>query len=241
MPERRLRAILFDKDGTLTDFRASWLAKYVGAAEELARRAGAGPELAAELLALTGFDVREGRFSPSSPLLWATGETIAARWGEHPRLRNLGGVEAVVQSHLADDLRYPPKPVGDLEGLFCRLAARGYVLGLATMDRAESARLLAERFGLARHLAFIAGADSGCGHKPEPGMVQAFCRLLGVGPEAVLVVGDSVADLEMARRAGCGAAVAVCTGATPESDLQALADVLLPDVLSLEAWLAAQE
>lgn len=241
MPERRLRAILFDKDGTLTDFRASWLAKYVGAAEELARRAGAGPELAAELLALAGFDARDGRFAPASPLLWATSETIAACWRHHPRLWRMREVEAVVRTHLADDRRYPPKPVGDLEGLFRRLAARGYLLGLATMDRAESARLLAERFGFAGHLAFIAGADSGCGHKPEPGMVHAFCHRLGLDPEAVLVVGDSVADLEMAQRAGCGAAVAVRTGATPESDLRARADALLSDVLSLEAWLAAQE
>ncbi len=230
----RLQAILFDKDGTLTDFRASWIVKYRGAARELAARAGGGAALARELLLLVGYDAASGDFDPDSPLLWAASETIARLWCAHPALRRLEGVEAVVERHFTDEVRYPPVPVGDLRGLFLRLRARGCLLGIATMDRAAGARAIAERLGFAHCLSFIAGADSGVGHKPGPGMVEAFCRSCGIEPGAIAVVGDSTADLEMARSAGCRLGIAVTTGATPKARLEPLADLVLSSVLDLE-------
>ena len=46
----RIKGILFDKDGTLVDFRATWLPRYRGAAAELAATVGGGPGLARALL-----------------------------------------------------------------------------------------------------------------------------------------------------------------------------------------------
>jgi len=77
------------------------------------------------------------------------------------------------------------------------------MLGMATMDDTETARATAERLNIAGQLAFIVGADDGHGEKPGPGMVLAFCAACGLDPAEVIVVGDTPADLLMARSAGC--------------------------------------
>ncbi|MDW8370945.1 MAG: HAD family hydrolase [Geminicoccaceae bacterium] len=233
-----LRAVLFDKDGTLVDLRATWVPRYRAAARVLARAAGRDDGFALELLRRLGWDPAAGRLAADSPLLWATNAMIAERWAAEPELAHLGrgGIDpaALALAELDDEERHPPQPLGDVAGLLSRLAARGLALGLATMDSEAAARRTAEKLGIAPRLAFLAGCDSGHGLKPAPGMVRAFCRAVGVEPEAVALVGDSPADLAMARAAGCGLVVAVRSGGGPPETLAALADHLLESVHELE-------
>ena len=84
--------------------------------------------------------------------------------------------------------------------------------------------------------AFVAGYDSGHGAKPGPGMLEAFCRETGLAPGACAMVGDSGHDLASARAAGM-VRVAVLTGPASAADLAPFADVVLPDIGRLPAWL----
>ena len=68
-------------------------------------------------------------------------------------------------------------------------------------------------------------------------MAEAFCRATGLPARALAVVGDTTADLGMARAAGAGLALAVLTGATPPPLLAALADRVLASIALLEAAL----
>lgn len=236
VPSRPIRAVLFDKDGTLIDFRRTWLAAYRGAAAELAARAGAGEALAGALLGRHGYDARHDRFAASSPLLWATNLDIAALWQAEPELTAVD-VQPVVERHFSDSKTYPPVAVTDLGALFDGLRGRGVALGLATMDSTQAARRMLCLFGVADRLDFVAGADAGHGLKPGPGMVRAFCAALGVAAAEVAVVGDNLADLAMARAAGAGLAVAVLTGGCPAEALAAEADLVLASVAELDAAL----
>jgi phosphoglycolate phosphatase len=234
-----IRGVLFDKDGTLIDFRASWLAAYRGAAEELAARAGAGAGFAPVLLARHGYDPASDSFAPASPLLWATTGQIARLWRAEPELAWLADVEPVLERHFSDQDAYPPVPVTDLGGLFDRLRGRGLRLGVATMDQAAATEETLARFDLRRRIDFVAGADSGFGLKPGPGMVQAFCREVALPPAAVAVIGDNLADIAMARAAGAGLAVAVLTGGCPAPALAEVADLVLKSIATLEPALEA--
>lgn len=228
--------ILFDKDGTLVDFRATWVPAYLGVADELANLAQR-PGIGHELLARMGFEVREDRFAEDSPLVWATNAMIAERWGLEPELAGIDVLE-VVERHFRDLVRYPPVPVGDVAALMRRLRGRGLRLGMATMDGIGPARSTAELLGIQQELDFVAGCDSGHGIKPDPGMALAFCAACGLDPAAVVMVGDSPADLTMGRRAGCGLVVGVLTGGAPAAVLQPLADHVLASVMELEDLLA---
>ncbi len=85
----RIRAILFDKDGTLVDLRATWVPRYRAAARALARAAGYPEPFALELLRRLGWDPIAGTLTADSPLLWATNRTIAGCWAAEPELRPL--------------------------------------------------------------------------------------------------------------------------------------------------------
>ncbi|WP_169728411.1 HAD family hydrolase [Geminicoccus roseus] len=238
----RVAGILFDKDGTLVDFRRTWMPAYQGLVLDLAQAAGQDGSMAAELadllLARLGYDGASDRFTPASPLLWATNDHLASLLRQQPELGHLD-VGAIAHAHFADAERYPAAPVGDLAGLFARLRGHGLMLGIATMDATSSALALAERFALAPHLSYVAGYDAGHGAKPEPTMVQGFCAATGLEPGQVAVVGDTLADLQMARAANAGLAVAVLTGALPAETLAEAADHVLESVQDLEAWLIA--
>ena len=232
-----IKAVLFDKDGTLIDYRATWLAANRAAAIDLAEAAGQERGFAEELLRRLGYDPVADRFAEDSPLLWATNAEIAARWSREPELAEVSDIVLRVERCFADDAAFPPVPVTDLAALFERLAARGLRLGVATMDNTAVTEATLARFGLRERVAFVAGADSGFGLKPEPGMVLAFCAAIGLPPAAVAVVGDNLADIAMAHAAGAGLAIAVLTGGCPAAALEARADLVLPSIAALEAAL----
>jgi phosphoglycolate phosphatase len=233
----RPRGVLFDKDGTLIDFRTTWVPAYRGVAEELARRLGGGTALAHLLLARLGYDAAADDFAEDSPLLWATNDMIAERWASTPEVARRLDVREAVHRHFSDLERYPPWPVGDLPALLARLRGRGMVLGVATMDDTAIARDTLARLGIAELLDFVAGADAGHGEKPGSGMALAFCAATGLAPSEVIVVGDTPADLMMARSAGCARVIAVRTGAVPLHRVADLADHVLASVQELEALL----
>ena len=236
-----IRGILFDKDGTLLHFRQTWLPVYRGLARDLASAgladgsAEAQARLAAALLARLGHDPDGDRFTPDSPLLWSSNADLVMLLAGEPELASVD-VATIAAAHLDDPERYPPVPVGDLAGLCARLRRHGLKLGIATMDSTCAARHFAARFGLERHLCFVAGFDAGHGRKPAAALVQAFCAAAGLRPSQVLVAGDTLVDLQMARAAGA-TALAVLTGVLPADALSPHADAVLPSVHDLEAWL----
>ena len=235
-----IRAILFDKDGTLFDFRKTWLAAYRGAAAELAAVAGLGPWFVDALLSRHGYDPATDTFVAESPLLWATTRDQAALWSGEPELAAIGDVERRLERHFSDLDAYPPVPVTDLVSLFGRLRTRGLKLGIATMDGTAATEATLVRIAARELIDFLACCDGGHGIKPDPGMVLGFCAAVGVAPRDVAVVGDNLADLAMARAAGAGLAIAVLTGGCPAAALAAAADLVLPSIAELESALAGR-
>jgi phosphoglycolate phosphatase len=235
-----IRAILFDKDGTLFDFRRTWLAAYRGAAAELAELAGLMPGFVDVLLSRHGYDPATDTFAAESPLLWATTRDQAVLWSAEPELAAIPDVEQRLERHFSDLDAYPPAPVTDLVGLFERLRGRGLKLGIATMDCIAATEATLVRAAARELIDFLACCDGGHGIKPDPGMVLGFCAAVDVSPREVAVVGDNLADLAMARAAGAGLAIAVLTGGCPAPALAAAADLVLPSIAELESALAGR-
>ena len=126
-----------------------------------------------------------------------------------------------------------------LQPWIAELRALGLKIGVATNDAEAPARAHLSSAGVEDLFDFIAGYDSGYGGKPAPGMCLGFAEAMGVAPDAVVMVGDSTHDL-LAGRAAQMRTVAVLTGMAGEADLAPYADVVLPSIGALPAWIAAQ-
>lgn len=228
----RYQAILFDKDGTLFDFGATWEA---WARAFLLRATNNDHARAVQLGAAIGFDLEMMRFDQDSVVIAGTPNEIAQALRDHlpdyptEALIDLLNqeaavapqVEAVALAPFLDDLR-----------------ARGFKLGVATNDAEAPARAHLGEAGVTDRFDFISGFDSGYGAKPAPGPLLAFAQAVGVDPAQCVMVGDSTHDLRAGRAAGM-ATVAVLTGLAGHEELAPFADVVLPDIGHLTGWLTA--
>ncbi len=226
----RIEAIIFDKDGTLFDFRATW----GGWAERMLDRiAGADGGLRAVIEDAMGYASGRG-FEPSSVVIAGTSGEVAAVLAA---ATGLGAAELeVLANRVATET--PQVIVPGLHAALDRLAG-AHVLGLVTNDGEAPARVHLDGAGVTRHFAFVAGYDSGHGSKPGPGPLLAFADATGIAPGRTLMVGDSRHDLAAGRAAGMGT-VAVLTGVAKAPELADLADVVLPDISHLADWIAGR-
>lgn len=222
-----IKAIIFDKDGTLFDFRESWGAWTAALLKVLA------PVTRGDLAAALGFDPISYAFAPDSPIIALTTFEIA-----EIILPHLDGVTLDALLATMNDLgtSAPMVPAVALPEVLSGLKARGLRLGLATNDTEEPARAHLSGAGVIDLFDFIAGCDSGYGGKPEPGQLLAFAARMGLPQGEIAMVGDSLHDLDAARRAGMKA-VGVLTGPATRANLTPHADVVLGTIAELGAWI----
>jgi phosphoglycolate phosphatase len=223
--------LLFDKDGTLFDFRISW-GRW---AQSFLTRISSDTAHARRLGKAIGFDLDSGTFAPDSPVIAATAADIAAALA-----RELQGVTVVELTERIDASasQAPMSEAVPLRPLLSALRAQGLRLGVATNDSEAPARQHLANHGITDCFDFISGYDSGHGAKPGPGMCLAFARATGLDPARVAMVGDSRHDLEAGRSAGM-CTVAVLTGIARREDLAPHADVVLADIGAIPEWLSS--
>lgn len=225
-----IRGIVFDKDGTLFDFQATWA---VWCRAVLAEESRGDAALAARMAEALGFDLERGLFRPDSMVVGHTSGEVAAEI-----LRFLPGEDhAALLARLdARAAEAPQQPMGDLAGVLGALRARGLRIGLATNDSEGPARAHLHDAGVTGAFDFIAGFDSGHGGKPEPGQLLAFAAAAGLEPAACAMVGDSLHDLRAGRAAGM-VTVGVLSGLAPAEVLAPMADAVLGSIADLPDWL----
>ncbi len=232
-----IRGLLFDKDGTLLDYAASW----PPINREAASLAARGDDLlAAALLRAVGGDPATGLAAADSLLAAGNTRELAQAWSAAgspmPEPTLIAALDALFEA--AVTRMVPVCPLGDLFG---RLQGAGFTLGIASSDGSAAVSATAAHFGISETLAFMAGYDSGHGSKPEAGMLLAFCTATGLAPAEVAMIGDSSHDMEMGRAAGAGLCIGVLTGAGTRETLEPISDLCLHSIAELEEALRPQE
>ncbi|OBQ68219.1 HAD family hydrolase [Mesorhizobium erdmanii] len=232
-----IKGILFDKDGTLVDFNATWL----GVADFMAMDAADGDRWKADrLLAAAGFDFANRRFKPDSIFASGTNLDVVELW--FPRLSNEDQMLAVARFNEITSVQGSAMAVAlpDIVDTLAVLHNRSYRLGVATNDSTSGAEKTLVTLGVAQLFDAAYGYDAVANPKPAPDTIQAFCDLTGLKPSEIAMVGDNRHDLEMARAGGCGLAVGVLSGTGTRESLAEIADVILDSVADLPDFLSAR-
>ena len=229
---RKVDGILFDKDGTLFDFNATW---NVWAIEAMRDLSGGAPQIMAQIAAEIDFDLDAGRFNATSPVIAGTNREAAECVARALPGRGVEDIERFLALSAADA---PLAPAVPLPAFLGALSAQGLALGVMTNDTEFGARSHLRNVGAEELFDFIAGFDSGYGAKPAPDPLLAFARATGLDPARVVMVGDSTHDLIAGRSAGMQT-VGVLTGMAGQEELAPLADAVLPDIGHLSGWITA--
>ncbi len=233
----KAQAIIFDKDGTLIDFDAMWGGWVVYLAEQL--HLVSGLNVREPLCLAMGYD-------DNNKKVLAHGKLAATPMSQLYRLtvevmQSLGLSETAAEKVVEAGWCIPDpvilaKQFTDTRALFGQLHGKGIMIGIATTDDRAPTQAMIEAFDIEEYIATMVCADDGIKAKPAPDMVLTICERMKIDPARVMVVGDTTADLKMARSAGAGMVVGVLSGVSSARDLVEFADVLIESVDELHAY-----
>jgi len=178
---RRVRAFVFDLDGTLIDSKMD----LVQSVNAILRETGRGGQPAERVASYIGHGA-----------LQLIASVLGPAASEEQRREALGIFLEHYHDHKLDLTR--PYP-GVTEGL---QALAGCPMAVLTNKPAKLSEEILEGLQLAQFFQAVYGGDSFEKKKPDPGGVLAILNELGALPAESAMVGDSDVDMQTARNAG---------------------------------------
>lgn len=145
----------------------------------------------------------------------------------------LQGYQARYNALLGRDTEIYP---GVREGL-ARLHAMGLPLAVITNKASRFVRPHLMQAGIEHYFRLVLGAEDLPTKKPEPGPLLHVADAFGVPPGELLMVGDSINDVQAARAAGCPILV-VPYGYNEGEPVRSLnADGIVPTLAAVADWI----
>lgn len=223
-----VEAILFDKDGTLADSRNFLIA--------LARQRSRFVEAqvsGVEASLLRTFGLVDGRVNPVGLIAVSTRQEDEIATAACIAAAGRDWIEAktIAQTALLNADRALPRkseltpPFDGIPLLLKSLADSDLKIGILSADTEENVQDFVKLYDFADYFQLQMGSCNGLS-KPDPRLLHLACQALDVSPAATLVIGDSSADIELARQGGAIAGVGVTWGGTHPHQL-ANADVIV--------------
>lgn len=184
IPERRIRAIIFDLDGTLVDSAGEIASALNATLYELGL-----PSLPLERVqALIGRGVRS---------------TVERALAQLHANHDVDSAVERFEAHYADVVGKEAKLfAGVLPGLE-RLHATSHALAVVTNKPRFFTVKLLQRLEVDRFFSAVVAGDDGIRRKPHGDMLAAACERMGTTRTETLMLGDSANDIAAARAAGC--------------------------------------
>jgi phosphoglycolate phosphatase len=143
----------------------------------------------------------------------------------------------MAQAHFARGLGALPtadlvKPLGDVAGLFRRLADAGIRIAIVTSDDRAATLATLPVLGIEPYIAGMVCGDDPVANKPAPDALLRLARELDVPPSRMMMVGDTIGDMMMGGAAGT-CRLAVLSGAGTAADLAPHADAVLDSITEI--------
>jgi len=236
------RLILFDKDGTLINFSATWVPLIRKRVAFLLKKLEGNEDSEAFLLKSWGIDPVSGKVDPRGPCPVSprTDEivigTMALYQQGYPWDESKQWVTQAFDEADADgDWREKVVPIKGIQTFLFRLRRNGFYTALATNDERKDTDAILHHLGMEGLFDITLCAGEVNPPKPHPETIFTVCRKLSVHPHEAVMVGDSVTDMMMGKKAGVVLTVGILEGGvTPREELEKVADLVIDSIRELK-------
>ena len=203
-----IKGLLFDKDGTLLEFHSTMHHIYTDVLACLQDRYQVPELLLQQLKNVLGY--QRDRLLSDSLLQFSTNPQIAEtilglsekftathNWKLSFNKKNL--LRLIEKLSLDKNVPYTTLP--DVPETLRYIKNKGCKLGVATADTYKATVAGLKKTGIMTYFDYLGTGDEPK-PKPETLLADMFCRQCGIGPEELLIVGDSKIDMQFAENVG---------------------------------------
>jgi len=128
------------------------------------------------------------------------------------------------------------KPLDGAETLLRWLQSNAVPCAIVTSKSQSRAEAQLHVLGWTDLLQAVVGKIDGRAEKPDPAPLLLACEMLGIAPEHTIMIGDGIADMKAANRAG-SRALGLCDGFTAAELTEAGAESCFESLTGVHAWL----
>ena len=226
---KQIKGILFDKDGTLLDFEATWRPVWNMTEEQLGSILQIGEKEMRVIRERLG--ILEDGFTSDSIYVAGTLLDYAQIISEvtKKQLSTVVDVLNTVYKDFVESKKLHIVPIGNPKEMMTYLKQKGYKLGIVTADNVLNTEYFIKETGIEALMDFIAADDGHYQMKPHPHMLEAFCEQMGLEKQEVAVVGDTLKDMKFGKNNQMGLSIYV-TSSYPNTEAIQLADYAIDHV-----------
>ena len=203
-----VKAILFDKDGTLTNIDNLWIEPTEMVIRKILKQhikenSTVSIEQMLELLGIV-----QGEIVPNSVIASGTVEDMLDEIGKYFPIDKVSLYNEVLEDFRQYLLAHPDMivPIGDVAFLISKLKNKGIKVGVVTNDSYVPTKTIFEILKVWHLFDFVATPDDYAA-KPEAASLIGASQQLGVALEEIFYVGDSYLDMAYAKHCGGGIGV----------------------------------
>ncbi len=240
--KKKLKAILFDKDGTLFDYSRVWFDVLKNSVNHVFEQEGRGDEEEnkKKFLTLMGLDangktISTGAiFSHNKFNILKSGIKLCYTTKMRPTT-----LIRIINAIMDNNDKCISNQLGKLDftkqqEFFKDLKNKGYTLGIITVDRRISLDIFLEDMGIKQYFDYTSCKDDHLPNKPNPKSFIEFCEKFNFDSEEVAFVGDTTIDMKFAKKAKAGLKIGVLWGGYNREELEPVADKVYDTLFDLK-------
>jgi len=231
--------VVFDKDGTLVDYREVDLE--LARARRKSIEKVVGKKCADVWERTVGVDLKKNTMDFRGPLgtLSTREELLVAATAFYSKGFSWDEAKQLAQKAYDEADGYMESPYGSvlLEGVvgsLRKMKEHGLKLAIASTYALKRTVESLKTLRVASLFDVIVGPEDVARGKPSPDMIFEVLKRTGCRPDGTVMVGDSVLDMKMGKNAGVKASIGVLTGVDGSKELGKFADVVVDSVASLD-------
>ncbi|KFE56137.1 N-acetylmuramic acid 6-phosphate phosphatase MupP [Pseudomonas syringae] len=179
----RLRAVLFDMDGTLLDTAPDFIA------------------ICQAMLAERGFPAVDDKLIRDE-ISGGAKAMVAATFAMSPTAEEFEALRLEFLERYQRDCAVHSKLFDGMAELLADIEKANLIWGVVTNKPVRFAQPIMEQLGLSERSALLICPDHVTNSKPDPEPLTLACKMLDLDPASVLFVGDDLRDIESGRDAG---------------------------------------